>query len=570
MGGFIVVLLLMGTTLAVDMVASADQASIADRIVNHLDPARIAAARIVTLVRAADDDGAWMVNSMSGDKKHSDELAQTYYQEVAALSTTIDQAMALADTTVQRAAIQKFRDFYWGTKPLTESDLKTLDAQSQHVFTGSDSYLFGNEQVFAEARSGQYLKAAFDYTTVPFIGALDSAQIYIDAVQKSIDQATIDESSAAGMTQTLSLGLGLAAATLGLFIGWLLSRSIMRGVKAVQVSVTSLSDHCGTWLAEGMERLRDNDLTYAITPVTPKIGRYGSDEIGATAAKTDALRDSVVDAIEAYNGARASLTATVREVKSASEAVARSSEELTAAANLSGQASLQISQTFTQVAVGAQDQAQAASSTPGAVGQLGGVIGDVGAGAAETMVRIEASSAAVNRLTIAIAAVGAASAEVAGVSERAAGAAAEGLGSVNRTITGMDRIKDAVGASDLRVSHRRRAAWRPNSQSGLDSNLLSVAAEPKSRPRRNQVERLADRNSCTGPHQRPAGPNRSPSNAEHQTHPSCRRISGCRRRSGGPHARRRRRLRGFADPIGGALSFIGNRPGRRRQPVRTK
>ena len=215
-GGFVVVLLLMGTTLAVDIVASGNQAAISDRIVSHLDPARISAAKIVTLVRSIDDDGAWVVNSMSGDKTHSDQVLKTYYSEVDQLKTTVADALALADTDAQRAAITKFQAFFWGAKPLTDADRKTLDAQSKDVFTGSDSYLFGNEQIFVEARSGQYLKAAFDYTTVPFIGALDSAQIYIDAVQSQIDKATADVRTAASLTQTLSIGLGLLAALLGL------------------------------------------------------------------------------------------------------------------------------------------------------------------------------------------------------------------------------------------------------------------------------------------------------------------------------------------------------------------
>jgi PAS domain S-box-containing protein len=240
LGGFGVVLLLMGTTLAVDIVMSGNQSAISDRIVNHLDPARITAARIVTLVRSVDDDGVWAVNSMSGDKAHSDQLMQTYYSEVDQLKSTVATALDLADTDAQRAAIGKFQAFYWGTKPLTDADRKTLDSQSKDVFTGSDSYLFGNEQIFTEARSGQYLKAAFDFTTVPFLGALDSAQIYIDAVQKEIDKATADVRAAAILTQTLSISLGLLALLLGLAVALSLTHSVANGVKAVQAGEKAL------------------------------------------------------------------------------------------------------------------------------------------------------------------------------------------------------------------------------------------------------------------------------------------------------------------------------------------
>ena len=452
LGGFVVVLLLMGGTLVADMVASNDQASIASRIVNHLDPARIAAARIVMLVRAIDDDGAWMVNSMSGDKAHSDALAATYYQEVGQLKTTVAQALSLADNDVQRKAIDDFVAYYWGTKPLTDANRATLDSQSKYVFTGSDSYLFGNEQVFAEDRSGAYLKAAFDYTTVPFVDALASAQVYIDEVQKEIDQATAAEAQATQLTTSLSIGLGLLAAFLGLGIGFMLSRSITKGVKAVQVTVTSLADNCGIWLAEGLTRFRDGDLTYGIVPVTPRIGPMGHDEIGETAASTDSLRDRIVTSIEAYNATRAGLTRTMQEVQAASEAVARSSHDLTTAASLSGEASSQISQTIGQVASGAQEQAQASTATAAAVQDLGVVIGEVGSGAAETTNRAKASLEAAVTLSGAIAAVGSASTDVTNVSADAASAAADGLDAVQKTVAGMERIRAAVDASAVRVT----------------------------------------------------------------------------------------------------------------------
>ncbi len=452
LGGYIVVLLLMGTALAAGMISSGNQAAIANQVVNHLDPARIAAARIVTLVRSADDDGAWVVNSMSGDKAHSDELATTYYAEVDQLKATVAEALQLADSDVQRGAIQKFQDFYWGTKPLTDADRKTLDPLSRNVFNGSDSYLFGNEQIFAEARSGQYLKAAFDYTTIPFVPALDSAQVYIDAVQKSLDKATADQKAAADLTQTLGLGLGLLAALIGLTIGFILSRSITSGVKSVQAAVTSLADNCATRLAEGLGRLRDNDLTCEVVPMTAPIEHFGSDEIGQTAQKTNLLRDRIDAAIGAYEAARTGLAGTITEVKEAAESVAQTSGQLNDAATQTGAATQQVATTIQQVAAGAQDQARAASETSGAVSELSSVIARVGAGAAETTRKVEQASATIGQMTAAINDASAASSEVSEVSAAAAEAASNGLAAVAKTADGMARIKSAVEASAVKVT----------------------------------------------------------------------------------------------------------------------
>ena len=111
-----------------------------------------------------------------------------------------------------------------------------------------------------------------------------------------------------------------------------MARGFARGAKSVQLTVQSLSENCATWLAEGLQRLADNDLTYEITPVTPLIERYSADEIGQTAQLTNALRNKFLAAIEAYNSARLGLSGTITEVKEASDAVTRTSEQLNTAA----------------------------------------------------------------------------------------------------------------------------------------------------------------------------------------------------------------------------------------------
>jgi len=223
---FGLVLLLTCGTLLADSLASAQQSSLTNRIVNHLDPAQLAANNIVTLVRAIDDDGAWMVNSLSGNPMHTAQLAVTYYHEINTLHATVQQALALADTDSQRQAIQQFVAFYWGTRSVTAADRKKLDAQTHDVFTGDDGYLFGNEVVFAEDRARHYLKAAYNYTTVPFLPALQSESVYIAAVQQEITQTTQQEQDAARLVLVLSTGLGALAVLLSIGMVTVIARSI--------------------------------------------------------------------------------------------------------------------------------------------------------------------------------------------------------------------------------------------------------------------------------------------------------------------------------------------------------
>jgi methyl-accepting chemotaxis protein len=250
----------------------------------------------------------------------------------------------------------------------------------------------------------------------------------------------------------LTLGFVLFAAVVGFALSFWVGRGISRGAQAVQASVTSLADNCATWLAEGLEAIRDNDFTRDITPVTPRIEKYSGDEIGQTAAKTDDLRDKFVASIEAYNAARAGLSGTIGEVKEAAESVTRTSVELNAAATQSGNASSQIAQTINQVAAGAGEQAKASSDTSTAAIELSAIIGQVGAGAAETAVKIEASSVALSQMASAISSASAASVEVGRVSAGAASASEHGRTAVRETVSEMERIKETVERASVKVT----------------------------------------------------------------------------------------------------------------------
>src|SRR5947209_3828648 len=91
--GFGFVLLLMFGTLIADISASSRQADITARIVTHLDPARLNARDIVTLVRAVDDDGAWAQGAMIHDMAHSRALFSTYYQGIHQLRLVLADAL---------------------------------------------------------------------------------------------------------------------------------------------------------------------------------------------------------------------------------------------------------------------------------------------------------------------------------------------------------------------------------------------------------------------------------------------------------------------------------------------
>jgi len=333
---------------------------------------------------------------------------------------------------------------------LTDAQKAGLDEYAQAAAEYQPMF----DAIRADSLAGNTQKAAAEIA--PAVPVRAKMMAPIAKLVADAGSAASHASQSMSSTFESSRNVIIAGIVVALFVGFALSfyiaRRITAGVQAVQETLTSLTEQDAAGLEASLAALATNDLTLAARPVTRPIARYGSDEIGQTAAVANAMLAKLQATIASYETARASLAETIGEVKAASDGVARTSRELTDAANQSGAASAQIAGTISQVAAGAQDQAQAASSTSAAVQELGAVIGQVGAGAAETTRKVEASSAAVTRLSGAIDAAGRASAEVTAVSAEAAAAAAEGLGAVAKTVTGMARIRAAVDASAAKVT----------------------------------------------------------------------------------------------------------------------
>jgi methyl-accepting chemotaxis protein len=359
-------------------------------------------------------------------------------------------------TAIEQDIASREGEFLASMDALLEGDAdgeeRTTIAAMKESFA---SYTAPLDEALKLSRVGQRI-AATVIATGPMADAFDAIQAGLASAEASNTEAA-NSNFAESRAATTRAGFILAGALLltiliGLAIAFSISRSIVRGVVEVQGTLASLTDNCATWLQEGLERLRANDLTYGITPVTPVIAKMSTDEIGTTAHYANKLRDRLVGAIDAYNDARVGLTTTIDDVRRAAEMVARTSGELTAAAGQTGAAVQQVATTIQQVAAGASDQARAASDTSGSVSQLTSVIGQVGQGAADTSARIGEASETIQQLTAAISQASRASGEVGSASGTAASAAANGAAAVRDTVAGMSRIKDAVEVSSVRVT----------------------------------------------------------------------------------------------------------------------
>jgi methyl-accepting chemotaxis protein len=344
---------------------------------------------------------------------------------------------------------------------------KDLAAVEPVMDTAADKALFSDlrAQMDAFAATRETLKSMASTSTAAQLNAVDSDKAgpivaAIDTDYQRLfesrlaiaDTLNAQSASAFETSRLLTIAAVILAAAVGLGLALWISGRIVGGVRAVQDTLEMLSLRCATWLAEGMGRLRDGDLTFEVISVTPPIERYGTDEIGKTAEYANTMRDKVVAAIEAYNSAREGLAGTIAEVQEAADAVSRTSEQLNEAASQTGAATQQVATTISQVAGGTAEQARAASDTNAAVGALSGVIRQVGDGAAQSSSAVDRSVSALASMREALSASEAASDQLKPANERAATALAKVTDAIQANSDGMARIKTAVDDSAVKVA----------------------------------------------------------------------------------------------------------------------
>jgi methyl-accepting chemotaxis protein len=305
----------------------------------------------------------------------------------------------------------------------------------------------------ADAKTGAPNAAAEDLSAITL---LEQANGPLDSLRSSVASDTIalkDQTQATfEQGRLLTVAILLIAVVLGLLISIRVGWSITRGVHAVQAQLTLMTERGVTGLDVGMAALARYDLTYAIQPTVKPIEKYGKDEIGQTAEVSNRMLEKVQGTMRSYETARASLADTVAQVKAASDALSRASEQLNLAATQSGTASAQVARTISQVAAGASDQAHAASQTSTASHDLTQIIERVGEGAASTRLRVQEAARAIDATTQAIAGVMRDSDEIAPLNERVDAALVAGASAVEETANGMLRIKTAVDVTAVKVT----------------------------------------------------------------------------------------------------------------------
>jgi len=277
-----------------------------------------------------------------------------------------------------------------------------------------------------------------------YVKANDALDRLIQIQERVAAASEHDVLAQADSSIKLLVGLTVLAFIIGLGVAFFLARSIATSVRAVQVTLTSLTERCATALSEGLGAMARNDLTVEVVAVTPPIERYGTDEIGETARVTNLMRDKIIATIASYEQARAGLQEMIGQVQDAANSVADTSGQLGQAATQTSGVVLQVTQAIQNVAAGAVDTSQSAVSSTSSVNQLSQVIESIARGATDQARQVQSVSATATQMAAGVEEVASNAQSVATSSQQTKASAEQGARAVRETVSGITEIKQVV------------------------------------------------------------------------------------------------------------------------------
>ncbi|MGB2711779.1 MAG: methyl-accepting chemotaxis protein [Conexibacter sp.] len=237
----------------------------------------------------------------------------------------------------------------------------------------------------------------------------------------------------AALIGTLVAG-GLAA--------WITLALRMR-VRRVLSRMQHLRDDDVRSLADGLTAIAEGDMTREARTTTRPIQRISSDEIGEVSLAVNAVHETTLQSIDAYNRMRARVAAMLQEIAHSSASVAAASQQMATTSEETGRAIGEIATTIGEVAQGAERQVRSVAEAreltvevAAATQQSAGDAQETACAAQEARTVAEEGAATVTRATEAMHAARAVSTEATDAM-RELGEKSERIGGIVGTITGI-------------------------------------------------------------------------------------------------------------------------------------
>ena len=211
----------------------------------------------------------------------------------------------------------------------------------------------------------------------PKFDAASATMVKWAAYNEHLGEEQLKQSrSAYGSARTLLLLLLFAGILVGAGVAFVITRQVKRVVSTVLNRLGMLRDHCAADLSAALGSMAHGDLTVSVTPVTPLIDDPARDELGQVASAVNAIRNSTVASVEAYNEMREQLSGVMGELTANAETVSSASQQMASTSEETGRAVGEIASAVTDVATGAERQVRMVESTRTAVQEAARAAGE--------------------------------------------------------------------------------------------------------------------------------------------------------------------------------------------------
>jgi methyl-accepting chemotaxis protein len=351
-----------------------------------------------------------------------------------ATDLVLNTQLALLDTTLTDsderqilASLQKAHDAWTVVRAtISESALAGDQLTARMTLNGDD-----NRQIIAD------------------LNAQISAMIQLK--QDKMAAVVSDRDSSFEVARALMIVAVLLSLAVGVAVAVKMARGVTRSVSAVQLTLTSMAEQAVTSIERGLAAMAAGDLTVPAYADTPRIERYGSDEIGETARITDGVLDTMVATIASYEEARTKLATLVGSVQRAASSVADSSTGLSQVAGEAGNVVRQVAGAVQHVADGTEETSRAAYGSSQAVAQLNQAIDSIARGASSQAEQIQRVAETATAMATNVDRVAADALEVAEAGAATRQSAQHGAAAVRETVSGMLEIRGVVADAAIKV-----------------------------------------------------------------------------------------------------------------------
>ncbi|HEX4806207.1 MAG TPA: methyl-accepting chemotaxis protein [Conexibacter sp.] len=179
----------------------------------------------------------------------------------------------------------------------------------------------------------------------------------LDTIARArIDRMNASFTSTISSTRMLIVVATIAGALLAIGVAIWITLAMRMRVRRVLARLQHLRDDDVRGLADGLEAVANGDMTVELEAITRPIGRISSDEIGEVSLAVNAIHDTTLTSLDAYNRMRARVAAMLQEIAHTSASVAAASQQMATTSEETGRAIGEIATTVGEVAQGAERQ----------------------------------------------------------------------------------------------------------------------------------------------------------------------------------------------------------------------